>query len=334
MAENFVVEQVASLVRQMQAIDLEKISLPDWEGTALRLESPRYYIEKIVSLYRKIDVNCLADFTPNMLATLETQVTYDVKNFSDLTSSLSPTAAHAWKSRAQESYTKAFETLLPFVGYSMSSQSQNESSARWKEELNSFLVRAGELEKHLSIQAQEATSIAGNLKEMSAEVGVVKQAIYFKEEAALHAQQAKEWGIKTIYAGFTLGLCAFVSIWLAYVPALKPEGALQGVQIVTSKLLFFAVLTYWLVLCAKNFMAHKHNEVINRHRENALKTFKALADGAINPDSKDIVLTHASQCIFSPQDTGYSKTSGATENSGIKSVIEVVPKMLPKSGSE
>ncbi|MCU1418814.1 MAG: hypothetical protein JWP32_2988, partial [Schumannella sp.] len=65
-----------------------------------------------------------------------------------------------------------------------------------------------------------------------------------------------------------------------------------------------------LVLSSRNFMSHKHNMIINSHRESALHTFEALAK-ASNHDSsaRDIILTHASACIFSPQETGYAKSS-------------------------
>ena len=41
-------------------------------------------------------------------------------------------------------------------------------------------------------------------------------------------------------------------------------------------------------------------------------TFKALADAAGEDNSKDIVLNHAASCIFSPQETGYTKSTGGT----------------------
>ncbi len=78
-----------------------------------------------------------------------------------------------------------------------------------------------------------------------------------------------------------------------------------------SKLLIFAVLAYMLLLCARNFLAHKHNSIVNKHRQNALLTFKALADAASKEDQRDVVLTYAAACIFSPQETGYTKSGGA-----------------------
>lgn len=128
-----------------------------------------------------------------------------------------------------------------------------------------------------------------------------------------------------------MGVFALVTIIAAYIPALEPHSSFQAIQLVAGKVMVFATLAYLLGVCVKNFQAHRHNEIINRHRENALKTFKALADGSRNPDNKDIVLTHASQCIFSAQDTGYTKAAANESGSSVKSVIELLPKALGKA---
>jgi len=82
-----------------------------------------------------------------------------------------------------------------------------------------------------------------------------------------------------------------------------------------------------LYLSAKNFIANKHNSIVNKHRQNALMTFKALVDAAKNPQNQDIVLTHAASCIFSPQSTGYSGAADGQAPSA-KSVIELLGKPI------
>lgn len=117
---------------------------------------------------------------------------------------------------------------------------------------------------------------------------------------------------------------AVLSFTLHRIPALEPKTALDSYQLIASKILLFAVLSYMLVLCTRNFMSHKHNVVVNKHRQNALMTFKALADAASDSKLKDIILTHASACIFSPQETGYTKATGMASVTGSKSVIELI----------
>ncbi len=61
-------------------------------------------------------------------------------------------------------------------------------------------------------------------------------------------------------------------------------------------------------------MSHKHNEIVNRHRQNALATFTTLADATSDAASSDIVLSHAASCIFSPQETGYAKQDSVSSD--------------------
>ena len=49
-----------------------------------------------------------------------------------------------------------------------------------------------------------------------------------------------------------------------------------------SKVLFFGMVVYALYFSAKNFLSHKHNQVVNTHRQNALMTFQVLVDAAKN----------------------------------------------------
>lgn len=105
-----------------------------------------------------------------------------------------------------------------------------------------------------------------------------------------------------------LGTYAIASLFLHEIPGLQTTDAYRTAQIAVSKVLIFGVIAYMLLLCARNFLSHKHNEVVNRHRQNALATFTALAEATSDAASSDIVLSHAAACIFSPQDSGYIKT--------------------------
>lgn len=111
------------------------------------------------------------------------------------------------------------------------------------------------------------------------------------------------------------------------IPWLKPEDTFQNIQLITSKGLLFAVIAYMLFLSARNFLSHKHNSIVNKHRQNALMTYSALADAAASEEAKDIVLNHAASCIFSPQETGYIKNEGSGNN---KSIVELLPKTTMK----
>ena len=56
-------------------------------------------------------------------------------------------------------------------------------------------------------------------------------------------------------------------------------------------------------------------------------TYKAIAEAAKENDNKEIILTHASACIFGPQTTGYS-SEGIADAAKATSIVEIMGKPL------
>jgi hypothetical protein len=87
-----------------------------------------------------------------------------------------------------------------------------------------------------------------------------------------------------------------------------------------------------LLLCARNFLSHKHNAIVNRHRQNALLTFNALVKAAGSEDRSDVILTYAAACIFSPQETGYTKAGASSQSELPLNIIQAIPKLASGVG--
>lgn len=166
--------------------------------------------------------------------------------------------------------------------------------------------QADEILAEMNSQKTSAESILNEVRLVAAEQGVGNQARHFKEEANKHGELAKEWLRSTILSSIILAAYAIASLFIHNIPGTM-SGAYGAIQISISKVLIFGVIAYGVLLCARNFLSHKHNEIVNRHRQNALSTFTALSEETSDAASSDIVLSHAAACIFSPQDTGYSK---------------------------
>jgi hypothetical protein len=165
---------------------------------------------------------------------------------------------------------------------------------------------------------------------MAAEVGVTVQAQYFKDEADKHEAAANTWEGRVLKAAIVVAAFAVLTLFLHKISWIAPTNSIESAQLISSKLLIFAVLSYMLLLGARNYLSHKHNAVVNRHRQNALLTYKALADAAQAKGAEDIVLAHAASCIFAPQETGYSK-GGAESGGGSKSVLELLTKATART---
>ena len=149
------------------------------------------------------------------------------------------------------------------------------------------------------------------------------QADYFRQESEKHTKSSVWWGIGALAFAMLLVLYAlfgekWIPVNLTGTDDLARHYALA--QAVISRILVFAVLGYALFFCVKNYTAHRHNAIVNRHRQNALMTYRALVEANDTPENADIVLGQAARCIFAPQDSGYAR-SGSEDGAGV-SVFE------------
>ena len=177
----------------------------------------------------------------------------------------------------------------------------------------------------------EMEDLAAASRKTAANLGVTQEAIYFQKEANEHASLSEQWKKKTLSTSLVLIACAIGSLFIYKWDFIKPIGTEEHIQFAISKFLIFGTIAYGLVLCARNFLSHKHNEIVNRHRQNALLTFDALVKAAGgSEDKRDIILSHAAACIFAPQETGYTKSSSTNDASPLK-IIEVAQKAAPHS---
>ena len=129
-----------------------------------------------------------------------------------------------------------------------------------------------------------------------------------------------------------LGAFSLASLYLHKLPWLEPSSAYDTLQIGVSKVLIFAVISYMLYLCARNFMSHKHNAIVDRHRQNALMTYKALVDAAGDTPNREVILVQAAACIFGPQGTGYTHDT-IPPPPGAQSVVEFLSKPVRTGGN-
>ncbi len=185
---------------------------------------------------------------------------------------------------------------------------------------------ADALMKTLSAQQEDAKRILDEVRKVAAEQGVSQQASYFAEESKNHETQANQWRKWTIWTAVGLGVYAIISAVVHKLPWLAPTTNYEAFQLGLSKVLIFVVIGYMLILFARNFLTHTHNAIVNKHRQNALLTFNSLVDAAGGEERRDVILTYAAACIFSPQETGYTKGSAGSSEMPM-SIIQALPKL-------
>ena len=285
--------------------------------------------KKLIALYNKIPTNILDNISEQQLNTIKSKAEEDLNKFQEVldfdVTQTDPSAEHK---RIIEQfntiYDKTFNAINSVVSYAQSSAINiDELNERTQISLKNLESETQNQYAELKRYNDEAQKLLTEIRKVSAEKGVSQQADFFKNRADEHEEQADKWKEKVYIFAAILAAYSILSLFLHQ--WFKPANTYETVQLAVSKVLIFAVISYLLYLSARNFIGHTHNTIINRHRQTALMTYKAIV-GATE-ENKEIVLTHASACIFSPQPTGYSSEHGPDSPSA-KSVIELLAKPL------
>lgn len=293
--------------------------------------------EAIIAVYKRIPVTALLDFTDGQLGAIHAQANSDYSVFKqilDFNAASSEAAATRGNilTNIKARRDQVFDQLWQYVAYGVAritDTSLLETQARAT--IQGIEDEAAKLTQQLTKANSDAEHTLTAIRAVASEQGVSQQAIYFNNEA--HAQEAlaDKWLKYTFIFASALSVFAILSLLLHKIEWIKPTNYAEMFQLISSKVLIFAVLGYMLVMAAKNYTTHKHNAVVNRHRQNALLTYRALVTAAEDSGTQDIVLAHAASCIFSPQETGFAHGKGDA-GAGSKSVLELLTKAGSKSG--
>ena len=159
-------------------------------------------------------------------------------------------------------------------------------------------------EEEIEANRGKSEKLLESIEKIASESGVGAHANFFADQVKQHEIFSFRWLWGTIVAA------GLLILWIGgsgFLESILPASGLTW----WTRALIALVLTSLLAYSAKNYMAHKHNAVVNQHRENALRTYEALVAPA--KETREIVLHHAAACIYAPQDSGYVKDSGKTQ---------------------
>ena len=156
----------------------------------------------------------------------------------------------------------------------------------------------------INIRAAESEHILKKMKENMATTGIADYADIFRKESSIHKKDSENWLAGTI---FIVGVVIIIAL-LLLVGGLSPKDKETAtlVQFTFSKIIIFSSLFFLLTLAFKSYKASKHNEILNKHRQNAITTFEKFVKSANDDKTKNAVLLQTVNAIFSQQSTGYN----------------------------
>jgi len=329
-------EAQKSLIR-MQEFKSDALSREADLGSELNFKDMLPAAEHLIALYQQISPTVIEDLPQLQLTTIQNQANADFNRFDQILKfSAKQADPHGVRNslvqQVETAYQTAFTQLHQIISYSTSKSADFKRLEREaRATLQKLEDKATELTDKLEKDKTASGQILEDIRKVAAEQGVSQQAIYFRDTAQDHEKQADVWQGKIITFAWILGIYAALTIFLHKIPWIKPDDVYSTVQLAISKVLIFGVLSYLLYLATKNYLAHKHNAVVNKHRQNALMTYEAIVNAAKSTANTEVILTHASSCMFAPQQTGYS---GATSPDGpvAKSIVELMSSRVIKPG--
>jgi len=331
-AKGTALDETATSIKRVQDFDASKLARTEDFGTALNFTNAVTPAQRLIDLFKRLPTSALQDIPEGNLRQIREQADNAFNLFNQILNFKSEENNPA-QFRTQiaqqitDTYTPIFSILLPYIGYAAARTADFQRlESEGRAAVQSIADRTSELMESLNATKKQAEEALTAARRAALEQGVSQQAIYFKEESDSHERLADEWRTNTTVVAVVLAIYAAASVLLHKWTWLKPESAFEAAQLITSKILIFAVISYVLILAAKNFLSHKHNAIVNRHRQNALMTFNALAEAAKDQAAKDIILTHAASCIFAPQETGYSKSTSGPDPAIARSMVSLIAK--------
>lgn len=290
---------------------------------------------RLINLFRKIPVSSLEEFPEGQQEVIQSQAKAAYSLFSQILNykmTVSDPEGTKVQFIAQLSgaFQPAFSILFPLISYAVARTVDFASlEARGRAAVQSIDDEKVRILAQIQDTSEQAKQVLTEVREAAAEQGVTQTAKFFATEADSHEKQAKNWLIaSSVMAAVVLGYSVatlFLPFWF------DPQTNVQSVQLIASKALIFVVLAYGLFQCVRNYSAHRHNFVTNKHRQNALLTYKTLAEAGNSPELRDAVLQHAAAAIYSPNDSGYLKSE--ERGYGGQSLLALAARNLSTTGS-
>lgn len=175
--------------------------------------------------------------------------------------------------------------------------------------------------------ADKMRSLLEATQEASQKVTISDEAKRFSDEADAHLKSSRAWLVLIAVLLIITFLFALNNYSLA--TKISRESNLEnlistseGIQLIVSKFVLYSLLVGAIVWAGKVYRSHRHNSVVNKHRANALSSFRAFVESTADDQVRNAILTHAAHCIYTPQSTGYVNSD--SDFSSSPQIIEIV----------
>ncbi len=312
-------DQLKRELDELDKLTLQDLIRTDVLGKTYDFSQGATVFENILKLFRDIKDLNLEYFPHQTIQHLKNYASTSNKEFSKIKDFDPVNQQNAIINRdnlikgIENTYNALFNMAVPLLAYN---NSQQFKSKKFEEE-------ASKIVDDMKEKSNEMQDILKKARDASAEVGVSQHASHFMDEAKNHLDKCKLWLIATFIIGIlTIG----IGIFFLLSPIRNNQlSTAQVIQMAVSKLIIFSIFYYGLIWSSRIYKSHWHNYVINRHRQNALKTFETFVKASSDDQTKNAVLLQTTQSIFAPQISGFIQQDA--ESSNTPKILEIIRDM-------
>lgn len=286
-------------------------------------------LDQTIELFRELRSSDLTVFPLPILQQLKAQAQVALKTFEDLRTFSLDSQSDVMAARDQliarvaAEYDQHFQILEPHINYLLVKQTD---FAAMETQARAAMIQLDEFTRQ---KQQEQESIREEMektlqtvKAAAAEAGVGQQSIVFGEQAKQDGDSADKWLMWAAVFGIVSVIYVIVTLFV-YPPSAGTTSEI--VRGFVSRLVVLSLLAYGLGFSVRQYSSSKHNQTVNLHRQNALRTFETFVRATDDQATKDAVLLEATRSIFAGQPTGFLR--GGHDSESPNTIIEVVRRM-------
>ena len=316
MSDSIIVEEVIADLERVQDFQPRDLVQSERLGAEAAFTEAVEPAERLIDLFNQLPSSSVWDLPTRQKQNVQTWSKAAYNLFEQILSfSVNEGNIQDRKTQLVQQLSEAFQTnfnhLSPLISYSMARKVDfNRLSEEGRAAVQGVRDETAKLLEEIERTSENASTVLDEVKEAAAQQGVTQMAKYFADEAVEHQKASKNWLAGAIVS--TIVLIIYVTSTFYFV---VPDTIAAAIQSVSSKIIMFFTLAFVVFQCAKNYATHRHNFVVNRHRQNSLMTFTTLTEASTAPDARDVVLQHASAAIYAPIDSGYTKKEERGYNS-------------------
>lgn len=324
-------ENIRTKLQQFLTIDLIELTRENDLGSQLSFKKGEAIFIRTIDLFKKVNAVDLLDVPYNLIAAFEGQLNHAISVFEqikifDPNTSNPANVRDSLISQLEQQFDTYYANAIPILTAGLlKSNDLSVEKAKLTEALLELVKEKESAKKESEKLLTEIQDVLDKARQAAVEIGVAQHYLIFKEESEEHKKLSDLWLTRTVFVLVGIGV---VGIALLFVPPHDTATA-SLIQFTVTKIVVLSVLFYGLAICTRNYKAHKHNSILNKHRQNALNTFETFTKAAGNDiQTKSAVLLEATHTIFSNQQTGYLNNDNDSDSPN--KIIEIFKNVSDK----